>query len=135
MFFNNGQGFLAGALPNVVASFDHGEVAAATTISHGNSMAAIVKVKFSCTGGAGITMTALPNIQAGNFDGQVLVLESKSTSTQGLTLRDQSVVAGSLLRMPADNQLVGNARDSHAFIWNAAEGMWYAALGGRVNNL
>lgn len=112
----------------------HGEITAGTTISHGASKAAIVVIDCTETGG-NVVMTALPNVEAGTHDGQILILRMLSTAGFTLTLRDESVVAGSGMRMVADNQLVGGARDSHAFTWNATEGKWYAGLGGRVNNL
>lgn len=115
--------------------YDHGEVTAAAQIKHGGSTSAIVKVKIKNTSGAAITMTAAPTIEPGTFDGQILLLEMQQDSNNTVSVTDEGTTAGTKLRVAATPQLIGNARDTHAFEWKADVAEWWGAYGARVNVL
>jgi hypothetical protein len=159
MFFPNGNGFLASApvkanrlvdgvvlegdgtvtMPDGtiqrpgVESVDAGQVAAGTTLSHGASRAAVIVMKCLNAGGAGVTITAAPNIEAGTFEGQVLLLYCDDDTTNNITINDFATQATSGLRLNAAT-VVFNARDTLGFVWSTESNEWFFALGGKVAN-
>lgn len=109
------------------------DVVAGTTISHGASKAAQIEIKTKTPTAATVTMTATPNIEAGAFEGQSLLIYIDKDSTGQVTLSDESSVAGSKLRMSAAT--IGlNARDTAQFFWSVEDDAWVLS-GARVNNL
>lgn len=113
----------------------HGEVAAAVTIGHGASKASIIEIIITATGGADVTMTATPTIEAGTFDGQLCLVKMDPAATRTVTVTDEGTTAGTKLRLTATPVLIGGARDSMPFYWHAAASEWHAVMGARVNLL
>lgn len=117
-----------------VEAINHGEVAAGVTIAHGGSRAAMIVIRILETTG-NVTMTALPNIEAGTFDGQALVLIVDKDSGFTVTVQDETGLAGSGIRTNAAAVLIGGARDTSCFTWSAEDNAWTASFGSRVNNI
>lgn len=104
------------------------EVLAATMLAVGDriglshSRARILAVEIVCP--VGLILTSTPNIDPGQFDGQILILR-RSASGGSLTLRNETSLAGSGLRLiGAADQALGS-RDAIALMWRASTAEWW----------
>lgn len=118
-----------------IEKFTHGEIAAGVQIAHGASKAAIILIDITETSGVGVTMSAAPSIEPGTFDGQLCIIRTLETANALVQVTDEGATPGTKVRLGATPEGLGNARDSHAFIWRAAVSEWWSTLGRRNNIL
>lgn len=74
--------------------------------------------------GASLTLTSTPTIGAGTADGQLLTITNVD-SADNIVLQDESVLAGTALRLPGAANLTLGPRDSATFRWRAAASEWW----------
>jgi len=90
-----------------------------TSLSSSNSYARVVG-----SGGA-ITLTSTPNIDAGKYDGHILVVQG-TDDTNTVTFRDDNNLMGSTLRLDGGNDATLGDGDILILIWHSySGGSWY----------
>lgn len=70
-----------------------------------------------------VTMTSTPTIAAGDQGGRILVLQGANDSAT-VTLQDNSVLSGSLLRLQYGRDFTLGNNDQIEFRWDAGAGLW-----------
>jgi hypothetical protein len=106
----------------VVEHIDLDVAAAGTQIVHGGSKAPIIFMDLTASGGSQ-TLTATPTIEAGTFDGQILILRNDD-ATATLTFQDDPTIASDLQLNGGAAKALGT-RDTMSLIWNATAAEWH----------
>ena len=99
--------------------------AAGDSISLGSSQALIVVAEVDNQTAGAITLTSTPNIAAGAFDGQLLVLHGAAAQLNNIVIQDITSLAGSKLRLQSGTNKSITARDQLWFRWDATAGEWW----------
>lgn len=99
---------------------------AQTLAAAGNTIVSTARaVDLDNSTGASLTMTSTPTIAVGVSDGQMLRLTNVDTA-DNIVLQDESVAAGTALRLTGAANLTLGPRDSVDFRWKASTSEWWA---------
>ncbi len=96
---------------------------ASDTISLGSSTAAIVVVELVNGSGGAITLASTPNMQAGQFDGQIVVLRNRRTGS-AVSIVDESGTVGAKNRLNAGTGKQLTPGDVLCLSWDATNSEW-----------
>ena len=80
-------------------------------------------VRVTGNGGA-VTLTSTPTIEAGEEDGQIVIIQG-TDNTNTVTLQDKSSLAGTTLALDAQVDATLGQGDTLMLMWDAGDSLYY----------